>query len=548
MSAADSYVIGVDYGTLSGRALVVRVSDGAEIFSSTYAYPHGVVDRELPGSSVALPPDWALQVPQDYIEVLKHAVPAAIRGAGIDPNAIIGIGTDFTACTVLPTLKDGTPLCDLPQFREEPHAYAKLWKHHAAQKHADRINELGRAENVPWLDRYGGKISSEWEFAKALQLLEEAPGIYRKMDRWVEASDWIIWRMTGNYLRNITATGYKAIYQDGSYPSKDFLRKLNPEFEDFVERCVVQEIGELGELAGLLTAEAAGWMGLPAGIPVAVGNVDAHVTAVAAQAVGSGQMVAIMGTSTCHVMNHDSFALPQGICGVVHGGISQGSWGYEAGQSGVGDIFNWMISNLSNSADERLASSSDVDLHNYYSEIALEKAPGYHGLIALDWVNGNRSVLVDHDLSGVFVGLTLATSASDIYSALVEATAFGTRKILETFEGEGLAVVDFIAAGGLIKNSYLMQTYADILNRPIHILESEQGPALGSAIHAAVAAGAYVDVLEASNAMGRLKRDAYLPRAQYRERCDALYAKYSALHDFFADGEIMHALRDLRTS
>jgi L-ribulokinase len=546
MNLTEKYVVGIDFGTLSGRTLVVRVSDGEEIYSATYEYPHGVIDEKLPISGVQLPPDWALQVPQDYIEVLKHSVPKAIEGAGIDPKSVIGIGTDFTACTVLPTLKDGTPLCDLPEFSNEPHAYAKLWKHHAAQTHADRINNLAEAEKQEWVSRYGGKISSEWEFAKALQLLEEAPHIYEVMERWVEASDWIVWKLTGNYLRNITATGFKAIYQDGEYPSQEFLTNLNPNFGDFVERCIRQEIGELGQLAGLLNEEAAKWTGLPVGTPVCVGNVDAHVTSAAAQAIGDGQMVAIMGTSTCHVMNHKKFATPRGICGVVKGGISRGSWGYEAGQSGVGDIFNWMINNLANVEDLKAVFGNEYELHDYYSKIATSKSPGYHGLIALDWVNGNRSVLVDHNLSGLIVGLTLATTSSDIYSALVESTAFGARKIIETFNEAGLEIKEFIAAGGLIKNSYLMQIYSDILNRPIHILESEQGPALGSAIHAAVAAGAYKDIAEASRAMGRLKRNAYLPRPQYRERCDRLYSEYIAIHNYFSDGKTMHTLRSLR--
>ena len=546
MANVEKYVVGVDFGTLSGRALVVRVSDGEEISSATHAYPHGVVDRYLPVSKKELPPDWALQVPQDYVEVLRYAVKEAVQRGGIDPKSVIGIGTDFTACTVLPALKDGTPLCEVSGFEEEPHAFAKLWKHHAAQGQADRINDLATKESEPWLPRYGGKISSEWEFAKALQVLEEAPHVYKKMERWVEASDWIVWRLTGNYVRNICATGYKAIFQDGSYPSEPFLSKLNPGFSDFVSRLVTQEIGQLGAVAGHLTKEAAAWTGLPAGIPVSVGNVDAHVTSASAQAMENGQMVAIMGTSTCHVMNHDKLVSVPGICGVVNGGIAPGRWGYEAGQSGVGDIFNWLIENLVKDSDFQAANSAGLDIHEYFSRSASAKPPGFHGLIALDWINGNRSILVDHNLSGAFVGVTMSTSASDIYAALVEATAFGTRKILEAFESNGVEVRDFVAAGGLIKNRYLMQTYADILKRPIHLLESEQGPALGSAIHAAVASGAYPDIFAASQRMGRITRDAFLPRKEFGDRVDHLYRIYCELHENFGNGEIMHFLRELR--
>jgi L-ribulokinase len=281
----DRYVIGVDYGTLSGRALVVRVSDGAELGSAVLEYPHGVVDTVMPGSGRRLPPDWALQVPSDYVEVLRTAVPAAVESAGVDPAHVIGIATDFTACTMVPTLADGTPLCDTDELRDEPHAYVKLWKHHAAQGQADRITELARERGEKWLARYGGVISSEWEFAKGLQLLEEAPEVYAAMDHWVEAADWIVWQLTDTYVRNACTAGYKGIRQDGAYPSRDYLAALNPSFEGFVEDKLDHEIGQLGSVAGHLSARAAAWTGLPEGIPVAVGNVDAHVSAPAADAV-----------------------------------------------------------------------------------------------------------------------------------------------------------------------------------------------------------------------------------------------------------------------
>jgi L-ribulokinase len=336
---SNKYVIGVDYGTLSGRALLVRVSDGAEIATAVYEYPHAVIEEKLPTSGAKLPPDWALQVPSDYVDVLKITVPAVLKESGIDPKLVIGITTDFTACTVLPVKSDGTPLCELPEFSKNPHAFVKLWKHHSAQPHADRINELAHTRKEPWISRYGGKISSEWEFAKALQVLEEAPEIYQAMDKWVEAADWIIWQLCGKYVRNICTAGYKGIYQDGKYPTKEYLAALNPKFENFIAEKLEHEIGQLGASAGTLTAEASKWTGLPEGIAVAVGNVDAHVTSAAANAVNPGQMVAIMGTSTCHVMVSEKFAEVPGMCGVVDGGIIDGALGYEAGQSGGGDIF-----------------------------------------------------------------------------------------------------------------------------------------------------------------------------------------------------------------
>ncbi|MQY25469.1 ribulokinase [Nocardia aurantia] len=543
----DKYVVGVDFGTLSGRALVVRVRDGAELGTAVTAYRHGVIDRTLPASGAALPPDWALQDPEDYLDVLRAAVPAAVADAGVDPGDVVGIATDFTACTVLPALADGTPLCREPEYADRPHAYPKLWKHHAAQAQADRINALAHERDEPWIGRYGGRVSAEWEFAKGLQLLEEDPEIYSATARFIEAADWIVWRLTGAESRNVCTAGYKGIHQDGVRPDREYLAALNPGFADFVAK-LDHPLSPLGARAGGLTAEAARWTGLRPGIAVAVGNVDAHVTAPAAQAVADGRMLAVMGTSTCHVMNGDRLAEVPGMCGVVDGGIVSGSWGYEAGQSGVGDIFAWFVdSSLPASYTER-AAALGLDPHEYLTELAARQRVGEHGLIALDWHSGNRSVLVDHDLSGLIAGLTLATAPEDVYRALLEATAFGTRVIIDAFESAGVPVRELIVAGGLLKNALLMQIYADVTRLPLSVLDSEQGPALGSAIHAAVAAGAYPDVRTASEAMGRVRRAAYLPDPDRAAAYDALYAEYRLLHDHFGRGgnDVLHRLRRIR--
>jgi L-ribulokinase len=545
---SNSYVIGVDFGTLSGRALLVRVLDGAEIATAVHPYRNGVLESRLLGSQVLLPPDWAIQVPQDYIDVLKVTIPKILRDSKVEASQVIGIATDFTACTVLPVDRSGTPICEFEQYKDRPHAYAKLWKHHSAQPHADRINDLAHKRNEPWIKRYGGKISSEWEFAKGLQLLEEDPEIYNFMDHWIEASDWIVWQLSGKYVRNICATGYKAILQDGEYPSREFLAALNPDFKDFVDRAIRQEIAQLGAIAGGLTEEAASWTGLAVGTPVAVGNVDAHVTAAAANAVNSGQMVAIMGTSTCHIMVSDALAEVPGMCGVVQGGIVPGKLGYEAGQSGVGDIFGWFVDSFVDKRYREEAAKREQDLHTYLSNLATNNPVGSHGLIALDWESGNRSTLVDHKLSGLIVGMTLATKPEGIYQALVESTAFGTRKIIDTYEKHGVPVKQFIAAGGLTKNSFVMQIYANVLNRPIYVIDSEQGPALGSAIHAAVAGGAYPSINEAAKAMGGVKEKPYIPSVEDAQIYDELYKHYISLYRQFGDGEMMHSLRDIRDS
>ena len=544
----ETYVIGVDYGTLSGRAVVVRVSDGAELGTGVHEYTHAVMERTLIPTGAALPPDWALQVPSDYVDVLKIAVPEALRESGIDPSAVIGIGTDFTACTMIPVLSDGTPLCELDEYRDRPHAYVKLWKHHAAQSHADRVTDLAHARGEKWISRYGGKISSEWEFAKGLQLLEEDREIYDRMDHWVEAADWIIWQLSGTYVRNACTAGYKGNWQDGEYPSEDYLAALNPDFRGFVKDKLDHQIGELGARAGSLTAEAAAWTGLPEGIAVAVGNVDAHVTSAAANAVEPGQLVAIMGTSTCHVMPGATLAEVPGMCGVVDGGIVAGLYGYEAGQSGVGDIFGWYVKNGVPPEYVEKAKEAGQSVHDYLSDLAVTQAVGEHGLIALDWHSGNRSVLVDHELSGVLIGQTLTTRPEDIYRAIVESTAFGTRTIIDAFETSGVPVTEFVVAGGLLKNKFVMQIYADVLKRPLSAIASEQGPALGSAIHAAVAAGAYPDVLAAAKVMGAKSEGVFQPNPANAEAYDALYAEYTLLHDYFGRGgnDVMHRLRDIR--
>jgi len=545
---AEACVVGVDFGTLSARALVVRVSDGSELGTAVYEYRHGVMDQALTATGEQLPPDWALQDPEDYRDALRSAVPAALADAGLDPARVIGIGTDFTACTVLPALTDGTPLCQVPGLAGRPHAYPKLWKHHGAQRQADRINELAHERGEPWIARYGGKISAEWQYAKALELLEQDPELYQRADRWIEAADWIIWQLTGAETRNACTAGYKGIFQDGRYPSAEFLAALDPAFAGFAADKLEHPISDLGGRAGSLAARAAAWTGLPEGIAVAVGNVDAHVTAPAANAIGPGQMVAIMGTSTCHVMNGTTLAEVPGMCGVVDGGIVRGLWGYEAGQSGVGDIFAWFADQLVPAGYRDEAALRGIGVHDLLAEQAAAQPAGAHGLIALDWMNGNRSVLVDHHLSGAIVGLTLATRPPDVYRALMEATAFGTRVIIDAFAASGVPVTELVIAGGLLKNPVLMQIYADVTRRPLSLIGSAQGPALGSAIHAAVAAGAYPDVPSAAAAMGGKHTGSYLPDPASADVYDQLYAEYLLLHDHFGRGanEVMHRLRMVR--
>lgn len=551
-----SYVIGVDFGTESGRAVVIDARDGRELGSSVYPYANGVIDETLPApdDDVRLAPEWALQDPDDYIRTFQQAVPAAIAAAGIDAADVVGVGTDFTACTMLPTKADGTPLASIDAYRRQPHAWVKLWKHHAAQPEADLINATARDRGEPWLDNYGGKISSEWFYSKALQILDEAPDVYDGADRLIEAADWVIWRLTGIESRNSCTAGYKAIWskQDG-FPDDDYFAALDPRLADIVDTKMTRHIASIGEKAGELTDEAAAWTGLKPGTAVAVANVDAHVSVPATTVTEPGRMVMVMGTSTCHMVMGTESAQVEGMCGVVEDGILPGLFGYEAGQSGVGDVFAWFVDNLVPAAYFEQAEQEGIDVHAVLEREAAGLAPGQSGLVALDWMNGNRSVLVDVDLSGMILGATLATRAPEVYRALIEATAFGTRMIIESFERSGVPVNDIVACGGLPdKNKLLMQIYADVTGREISVAASTQTPALGSAMWAAVAAGAanggHDDIQAASAAMARLRDEHYTPDPTAATVYDELYAEYKTLHDYFGRGanDAMKRLRAIR--
>jgi L-ribulokinase len=531
------YAIGIDFGTESARALLVDCADGTEVAVAVHAYESGVIDEQLLG--VPLEPEWALQDPADYVSALQHAVPKLLAETGVPPESIAGIGIDFTSCTTLPTLADGTPLCMVDDLRAEPHAWVKLWKHHAAQPEADRINAVAEERGEPWLQRYGGRYSSEWFFSKALQILDEAPDVYARAERMLEAADWIVWRLTGVETRNMCTAGYKAMWskRDG-FPSREFFAALDPRFAGIVDEKMSRVLAPLGGRAGGLCERAAAWTGLLRGTPVAVANVDAHVSVPAVGVTAPGRFVAIMGTSTCDVLLGNELAVVDGMCGVVEDGVLPGLYGYEAGQSAVGDIFAWFVEQVG---------GTHVELANEAARLR----PGETGLLALDWWNGNRSVLVDADLRGLIVGLTLATRPAEIYRALIEATAFGTRVIVESFEQAGVPVEGIVACGGLPdRNPLLMQIYADVCGREIEVASSGQAPALGAAMFGAVAAGVHETIVDAVHAMAAPPKLTYIPEPAHVATYDALYREYLRLHDLFGRGgdDVMRNLKALQSS
>ena len=549
------YALGIDYGTESARALLVDVSSGREVATAVYAYSNGVITDRLPGTKTRLPAhDWALQDPEDYLRALDATVPAVLRKAKVRGDQVIGIGTDFTACTMMPVKRDGTPLATLKEFRANPHAWVKLWKHHAAQPEADRVNETARRLGEPWPQRYGGRISSEWFFPKALQILDEAPQVYAAADRLIEGADWIIWQLAGRETRNLCTAGYKAIWSKREgFPRRAFFEALHPGFADVVDAKMSREVLPLGARAGGLTEAMARRLGLAPGTAVAAGNVDAHVAVPACTVTGPGKMVMIMGTSICHMVCGTAEKNVPGQCGVVEDGILPGLYGFEAGQSAVGDIFAWFVRTCVPAEYAAEARKRKVTIHDLLARKAAAYEPGQTGLLALDWWNGNRSVLVDADLTGMMLGMHLGTRPEEMYRALIEATAFGTYKIIRTFEQHGVAVDEIYCCGGLPeRNDLLMQIYSDVTGREFKIARSAQTCALGSAMHGAVAAGSaaggYDTIQEAARKMAGVRAKAYKPNAEAHAVYDRIFAEYDALHDYFGRGanDVMKRLKALK--
>lgn len=548
------YAIGVDFGTQSGRAVLVEIGTGKEIATAIKVYPHGVMDEYLPDGVTRLEPDFALQHPQDYLDVLSETIPAVLEESKVSAHDVIGVGIDFTACTMLPIDKDGTPLCMYDEYKTNPHAYIKLWKHHAAQDEANKLNEIATERGEDFLARYGGKISSEWLIPKIWQILDEAPEIYERAYKFIEAADWIVMQLTGEEKRSSCTAGYKALWhKQKGYPSNEFFKALDPRLENVVDEKLSRDIYPIGSKAGEITEDAARLTGLNPGTAVAVANVDAHVTMPAVGIVDEGKMLMIIGTSTCHLLLSKEEKMVPGMCGVVEDGIMPGYFGYEAGQSCVGDHFEWFINNCLPGDYYKEAEDKGINIHDLLSEKASKLAVGESGLVALDWWNGNRSVLVDVDLTGLIVGCTLLTKPEEIYRALIEATAYGTRMIIDTFEESGVPISELYAAGGIAeKNPFLMQIYSDVTNREIRISASAQAPALGSAMFGAVAAGkergGYDSIVEAAQDMARLKDVVYRPIPANVETYNKLYEEYRLLHDYFGRGanDVMKRLKDIR--
>lgn len=528
------YVIGIDYGTLSGRCVLVDVKSGDEVAESVLNYPHAVMDERLPNGE-RLPSSYALQHPEDYLDVLKTTIPDVLKKASITADDVVGLGIDFTACTILPMDMNGTPLCMKDEYKDERHAYVKLWKHHAAQGEADEINELATKRGEKWLSIYGGKVSCEWALPKILQVLREAPEIYDDTYRFIEAADWLSLMLTGEETHSAVFAGYKGLWNaETGYSSNDFMVALDSRLDGIVGTKLSTNVLGMDKTAGKIDARGAQLTGLKVGTPVSLPMIDAHAAMPALNITGDGDLMLILGTSACHILNSKDAKTVEGICGYVKDGVIPGLYTYEAGQAGVGDIFDWFVKNCVPASYTEEAKEKGISIHKLLREKANKLSVGESGLLALDWWNGNRSVLVNSNLTGMLLGMTLGTKPEEIYRALIEATAYGLKVIVEQYENSGISIKSICAAGGIAqKDEMMMQIYADVLGREIRIARSTQAGALGSAIYAAVASGIYADVKMAAQKLSKNDVKLYKPIKENVKNYRILYKEYKILHDYF---------------
>jgi L-ribulokinase len=546
------YAIGLDYGTNSVRALVVDVADGREVAAAIWTYAHGHT-----GVVLGKDPNLARQHPADYLKgaevtILEALAIAARDVPGFSSDQVIGIGVDTTGSTPMPVDADGIPLALDAQWADNPNAMAWLWKDHTGWAEAAEITKLAAEIRPQYLAKIGGTYSSEWFYSKILRCLRVAPEVFAAAYSWIELEDFVPAALSGTlapskFTAGVCAAGHKAMYNTawGGYPDKEFLAKLDPKLADLRDH-LTPRVVDVSSAVGGLCPEWAEKTGLPAGIPIAAGAFDCHLGAIGA-GVKPGVLVKIMGTSTCDITvkaNSDALADVPGVCGIVDGSVLPGYFGLEAGQSAVGDIFNWFVEYVNPTG------LGHVEL----TEQAAKMKPGESGLVALDWNNGNRTVLVDQRLTGLLIGQTLYTTPAEIYRALVEATAFGALTIINRFEEYGVKIDEVINCGGIAeKNGFIMQLYADVTGRPMKVSRSAQTPALGSAIAASVVAGAHKDFASAQAAMTGLKDTVYQPNPAAHAVYSELYRVYRTLHDAFGTkswqgnlADVMKRLMDIR--
>lgn len=532
------YSIGIDYGTESGRVLLINVHSGEIAATVVLPYKHGVIDSKDERIPYKLPFGTALQDPQDYLEILLAGIPHAIEKAQIESSQIIGIGIDFTSSTVLPVDEHHVPLCFINEYKTNHHAWVKLWKHRLKFPVKDKMYKLALKEDASWFRRLGQNISEEWAIPKIYETFILAPDVYKRAAYFIEAGDWVTTTLTGELTRNNCALGFKACWtaEDG-FPT-DYFKSIDADFGQSLPDKLAGPVKNIGELAGLLSKEWADKLQLPAGLPVAACLIDAHAALPGHGVSKSGTLLMVMGTSTCHLMVHEELKEIPGISGVVKDAIIPGLYAYEAGQPAVGDLFGSFVKNHVPASYEAEALEKNISLYELLEEKASIQAPGQSGLLALDWHNGTRSILSNPNLSGLIVGLTLHSKPEDIFRAYLEATAYSAKKIISTYINAGMEISEVIASGGLPqRNRLLMQIYADVLNTPIHISHSEFAPGIGAGILGAVAAtrayGGYDTLEEAMDNMVIPCEEVFYPIKDHVQIYAKLYTHYEDLHQYF---------------
>ena len=541
-----AYTLGIDFGTLSARAVLLRLRDGCKVAEATYPYPHGVMDEALPGGR-RLPPLFALQHPNDYRDALRHTVDGVIEKAGISAKEIAGVGIDFTACTLLSLDAHGEPLCLSPEFADEPLSYALLWKHHAAQRYADRMNQVALERGEDWLPFIGGKVSSESTFPKILQILHEAPELYAATHRFVEAGDWITFLLTGRETHSRNIAGYKAQYVLDSYPTEDYLCAVDPRLKGLIGGKISTNVIPLSACVGRVSEEGAILSGLAEGTPVAPAMIDAQAAIPALDLTEEGDLLAVIGTSACYIVHSQKECCVPCVFGAAKGVVYPELYTYEAGQAGLGDSFDWFVRTCLPASYSAEAEERELSVHALLREKAERLAVGESGLLAMDWFNGDRSLKND-GLSSMVLGLTVQTRPEEIYRALLESTAYGARRIVEDFEQNGIPVRAICATGGIAqKDPLMMQIYADVTGREVRVGGAVQAGARGSAVLGAVAGGLFRDLRKASGFFALPDHAVYRPDPERKARYDELYREYRMLYEQFSreDGVLdrLHRMR-----
>ena len=537
--------IGIDFGTLSARAVALELETGREVAQAVFAYPHGVMDAQLPDGT-PLPPQFALQHPQDYLDALQATVGGVLQT--VSAEDVVGICLDFTTCTVVCVDEAGVPLCMKPEFAHDPHAYVKLWKHHGAVKQALAFDRVAAQRGEKWPDYCGGTSSSEWLFPKILETAQASPAVFEHTYRFYDAVDWLSLVLTGRETHNPCCAGLKGYWsRQLGYPDNDFFRAVDPVLDGIVGTKVCPRVDRVEEPAGYLSAEGAALIGLKAGTVVAMPVGDAHAAMPALNITGAGQCMLVIGTSGVLMVNTETAVPVPGICALTDRGIFPDLCSMEAGQAGLGDCFDWFVRCCVPEHYRQEAREKGLTIHQLLRSKAENLRPGQSRLVALDWWNGNRSILKNDGLSGLILGMNMQTRPEEIYRALIEATAFGLRVIVENYEKHGVAIGDICAAGGIaMKDPMLMQIYADVLNRTLRVGDSSQAGARGSAMYAAVAAGVFPDIRAAAAHYAAPATAVYTPIQENVAIYDALYREYKTLHDYFGkENRVMERLADI---